>query len=79
MAVHIAPPERRGSANSTFLCAYDIGLGCGGGIAGVLISGMGYRAMFLLVSLATIFSVLIYLLWGRKHPSSFSYQKKRER
>jgi hypothetical protein len=32
--------------------------------------------MFLLVSLATILSVLLYLLWGRKHPSSFSYQKK---
>jgi MFS family permease len=76
MAVHIAPPERRGSANSTFLCAYDIGLGCGGGIAGVLISSMGYPAMFLLVSLATVVSVVIYVLWGRKHPSSFSYQKK---
>jgi MFS family permease len=76
MAVHIAPPERRGSANSTFLCAYDIGLGCGGGIAGVLISRMGYPAMFLLVSLATVISVVIYVLWGRKHPSSFSYQKK---
>ncbi len=76
MAVHIAPPERRGSANSTFLCAYDIGLGCGGGIAGVLISALSYRAMFLLVSLATIFSFLLYILWGRKHPSSFVYQLK---
>ena len=76
MAVHIAPPERRGSANSTFLCAYDIGLGCGGGIAGVLISGMGYTAMFLLVSLATIASFLLYLFRGRKHPSSFVYQLK---
>ncbi len=27
MAVAIAPSERRGSANSTFLCAYDIGIG----------------------------------------------------
>lgn len=50
MAVHIAPPERRGSANSTFLCAYDIGLGGGGGIAGVLISALGYRSMYLILS-----------------------------
>ena len=73
MAVHIAPPERRGSANSTFLCAYDIGLGCGGGLAGVLISAAGYKTMFLIVSAATVISVLIYLLWGRKHPSSLRF------
>ncbi len=70
MAVHIAPPERRGSANSTFLCAYDIGLGGGGGIAGVLISSLGYSKMFIIVSMATIISVLLYFFWGRKHPSS---------
>lgn len=71
MAVHIAPPERRGSANSTFLCAYDIGLG-GGGIAGVLISALGYKSMYLILSLATVVSVLLYVFWGRHHRSSFS-------
>ena len=72
MAVHIAPPERRGSANSTFLCAYDIGLGGGGGIAGVLISALGYSSMYLILSLATVVSVLLYVFWGRHHRSSFS-------
>mgnify|MGYP004639457437 FL=1 len=72
MAVHIAPPERRGSANSTFLCAYDIGLGGGGGIAGVLISALGYRSMYLILSLATVVSVLLSVFWGRHHRSSFS-------
>lgn len=74
MAVHIAPPERRGSANSTFLCAYDIGLGGGGGIAGVLISAAGYRDMFLILSLATGASVLLYVFWGRHHRSSFRHK-----
>ena len=74
MAVHIAPPERRGSANSTFLCAYDIGLGGGGGIAGVLIASMGYSNMFVIVGLATVISVLLYFFWGRKHPSSLKYK-----
>ena len=77
MAVHIAPPERRGSANSTFLCAYDIGLGCGGGLAGVLISNLGYDKMFIIISLATIVSILLYLFWGRHHPSSFTYNRKK--
>ncbi len=75
MAVHITPPERRGAANSTFLCAYDIGIGLGGGLAGCLISELGYAPMFIIISAATIASLIIYLTWGRKHPSSFSYDK----
>ena len=70
MAIHIAPAERRGSANSTFLCAYDIGLGGGGGLAGVLIANVGYSNMFIIISVACVVSVLLYILWGRKHPSS---------
>ena len=49
MAVSIAPPQNRGSANSTFLCAYDIGIGIGGGIAGSLIDNLGYQPMWLIM------------------------------
>ena len=76
MAVAIAPPERRGSANSTFLCAYDIGIGVGGGIAGVLISSFGYSQMFVIMTVFNILSVVIYVLWGRNHPSTFTYRRK---
>ena len=76
MAVAIAPPERRGSANSTFLCAYDIGIGVGGGIAGVLISSFGYSKMFVIMTMFNILSVVIYVLWGRNHPSSFTCRRK---
>ena len=76
MAVAIAPSERRGSANSTFLCAYDIGIGVGGGIAGSLISGLGYGKMFVLMSAFNILAVLIYHVWARRPPSSFSYRRR---
>ncbi len=76
MAVHTAPIERRGSANSTFLCSYDIGLGLGGGLAGILIEAVGYRNMFLIICLATVASVLLYAFWGSKHPSSLKYKEK---
>lgn len=76
MAVNIAPPECRGAANSTFLCAYDIGIGIGGGIAGVLIDSVGYNHMFAIISIANIVSVIIYFLWGSKHPSSMTYRIK---
>lgn len=76
MAVAISPPELRGSANSTFLCAYDIGIGVGGGIAGSLISSLGYGQMFVLMSGFNILAIVIYFFWASRHPSSFSYRKK---
>ena len=78
MAVSLATPETRGAANSTFLCAYDIGIGLGGGIAGTLISQVGYREMFVIMSAFNILSILIYILIGRRHPSSFSYRLRKE-
>lgn len=76
MAVNIAPPERRGAANSTFLCAYDIGIGVGGGLAGVLIDAVGYNYMFAIIAVANIVSVLIYFFWGGRHPSSVTFRIK---
>lgn len=74
MAVSIAPPERRGAANSTFLCAYDIGIGVGGGLAGLLIDHVGYEKMFAIIAIANVLSVLVYVCWGRKHPSSITHR-----
>ena len=72
MAVHTSTDETRGSANSTFLCGYDIGYGLGGGLAGSLITAMGYSSMWMIVSLACVASVLIYVVWARHSDTSFS-------
>lgn len=72
MAVHTSSDETRGSANSTFLCGYDIGYGLGGGLAGSLITAMGYSSMWMIVSLACVVSVLIYMAWARHSDTSFS-------
>lgn len=74
MAVHTATDETRGSANSTFLCGYDIGYGLGGGVAGSLISSVGYSSMWALVSLACVASVAVYFFWARHSETSFSRQ-----
>lgn len=76
MAVNSSSLDRRGSANSTFLCAYDIGIGVGGFLAGFLIDLVGYKYMFLIISIANIISIIIYVLFGRNHPSSITYQIK---
>lgn len=72
MAVYTSTEETRGSANSTFLCGYDIGYGLGGGIAGSLITGLGYSAMWSIVSLACVLSVIVYVTWARHSDTSFS-------
>lgn len=72
MAVHTSTEETRGSANSTFLCGYDIGYGLGGGIARSLITGLGYSAMWSIVSLACVLSVIVYVTWARHSDTSFS-------
>ena len=74
MAVHTATNETRGSANSTFLCGYDIGYGLGGGVAGVLITAVGYSHTWAIVSLACVASVAIYFFWARHSDTSFSKQ-----
>ncbi len=74
MAVHTATDETRGSANSTFLCGYDIGYGLGGGAAGALISAVGYPVMWAVVSLACVASAVVYFLWARHSETSFSKQ-----
>ena len=74
MAVHTATNETRGSANSTFLCGYDIGYGLGGGVAGVLITAVGYSRTWAIVSLACVASIVIYFFWARHSDTSFSKQ-----
>lgn len=74
MAVHTATDETRGSANSTFLCGYDIGYGLGGGVAGVLITSVGYANMWAIVALACVASVVLYVAWARHSDTSFSKQ-----
>ncbi len=73
MAVHTASDETRGSANSTFLCGYDIGYGLGGGVAGVLITAVGYAHTWAIVSLACVASIAVYYFWARHSKTSFSY------
>jgi len=71
MSVRITPPERRGAASSTYLIFIDLSGALGGLLSGVLATAFGYRAMFLLLCLSAVGSLLSYLLWGKNTPSAF--------
>lgn len=80
MAVRIVPLERRGSASSTFLCAYDVGAGLGALTAGWLVTVWGYREMFASLSIYIIISTLVYIMWASKTPSAFKvYMRSKAR
>ena len=76
MAVRIVPVNRRGAAMSTFLCSFDIAIGLGGIIAGILITAFGYRTMYALMGISTIISIFTYMLWARKTPSAYRNVQK---
>ena len=71
MAMRTATPERRGSASSTFLCAYDIGIGLGGVIAGFFVRAWDYQTMFGIAILFLLASLGIYWFWARHTRSAF--------
>ncbi|MCR4963423.1 MAG: MFS transporter [Firmicutes bacterium] len=72
MALRTAPADKRGAATSTYLCAFDLGIGCGGILAGLLVDAFGsYAHMYLALCLTTILAAAYYLFWGSKSPSAF--------
>ena len=72
MALHAVAPERRGAANSTFFVSFDLGIAIGGFIAGLLAKHLGYDAMFLIVSVFSIISLVYYYKFARNHVSSLN-------
>lgn len=78
MAMHAVPQERRGAASSTFFVAFDFGIALGGFLAGILVKVFGYDTMFLLMIVPCLLSWGYYLLFGRRHPSSFNPQNRKQ-
>lgn len=71
MAMRTSSPERRGSASSTYLSAFDMGIGLGGMISGVFVKYFGYGQMYALMALWLVISIGFYIFWARKSPSGF--------
>jgi len=71
MAMRASPPHRRGSASSTYLCAFDMGMGLGGIISGYFVRWFGFAVMFKIVIIPLVLSFLLYFFWARKTPSAF--------
>ena len=71
MSMRLVPLEKRGSASSTFFCSNDIGMGLGSIISGWLVTVLGYRPMFGIMTVFVFVYLLTYILWASKSPSAF--------
>lgn len=67
MFINLAPASQRGTANSTLLTAWDVGVGLGVLLGGVSIEWSGYSAAFWLAWIVNAIGVLFFFIYARKH------------
>ena len=60
MMISMARHDQRGTANSTILVAWDIGMGLGILLGGIVAEFMGYAAAFWFVALMNFTGVALY-------------------
>lgn len=72
MIIGMAQHNERGTANSTILTCWDLGLGIGILLGGFIAEHIGYTAAFVTVAIAHILGVLIFFLFTR---NSYKRQK----
>lgn len=66
MFVNLAPNNRRGTANASFLTSWDLGVGLGVFVGGVAVELSGYYAAFWIAFLMNAIGVLFYFLFVKK-------------
>ena len=66
MFINLASHEQRGTANSTLLVSWDIGIGLGILIGGVLAENIGYYAAFWGAWVVNLAGVIFFLSFARK-------------
>lgn len=66
MIIDIARHDERGTANSTLLVTWDVGVGLGVLMGGVLSQWVGYRATFLSVVLVNAVGVAVFFCFTRR-------------
>ena len=67
MFINLAPNTQRGTANSSLLVSWDIGVGLGILIGGVVSNHFGYTEAFWHAWVGNLAGVLIFILFGKKY------------
>lgn len=66
MYINLAPHSQRGTANSSLLISWDVGVGLGILIGGVVVEYFGYNASFWVSAVVNLLGVVGFLTFARK-------------
>lgn len=66
LSIMSAPPSRRGIANSTYACSFDIGIGIGSTIWGIVADAAGYPPAFIAAGILAFFCLGLSIAVFRK-------------
>lgn len=61
-SVDQAPPHRKGMANATFFSFFDLGIGIGAMLFGVIGQRLGYESIYLTSAISVLISIILYLI-----------------
>ena len=66
MTISVAPNNQRGTANSTILVSWDVGMGLGILVGGIVAELLGYSAAFWTVAAVNAAGVLLFFMATRR-------------
>ncbi len=67
MFINLAPNSQRGTANSTYLTSWDVGIGAGVLLGGGVAQHLSYNSAFIMASMFLFGGALIFILKTAKH------------
>lgn len=67
MFINLAPASKRGTANSTLLTAWDVGIGLGVLLGGVFVEWYSYSSAFWLAWIVNAMGVMFFFCYAKKH------------
>ena len=66
MFVNLAPNSRRGTANSSMLTSWDVGIGLGIIFGGIVSEHFGYKSTFWMAAVVNVLGVLFYFMYVKR-------------
>lgn len=64
--LRIAPEDRRGAANASFMTAFDLGIGLGAILLGLVSERIGYAYLFTVTAVSVVVSLVIFAVFVKR-------------
>lgn len=74
--LRIAPENRRGAANASFMTAFDLGIGLGAILLGLVSERIGYAYLFTVTAVSVVVSLVIFAVFVRRLLTSNAAEKE---